>query len=381
MNLDGRIVVLGGYGNFGKRTCRALAKHGRGEIVIAGPSLENAEQLAEQLSTEFPRARISVAELDSRHPKFVRKLGVIAPIVVVHTAGPFQGQDYTVPEACITCRSHYVDLADARQFVHDIRTLDRHAQRRDVLLVSGASTLPGVSSAIIRRLHEGLTTISSIETSIVPAGCTARGRATIAAVLSYCGKPFRVLENGAWTTRHGWYDARLEHYPQYSRRVAVCDVPDLGLYPEYYEGVKTVTFHAGPESRAEHWALRFMAALTRAHLVRDWQRLATLFARIDSWFANGGDVGGMKLVLEGLDTAGRRARRTWNVTAIGDHGPEICCVPALVLAKKLFSGEISRRGAIPCIELIDLDDFDRETADFDIEWTIEESQEPCCTNT
>ena len=44
--------------------------------------------------------------------------------VVVHAAGPFQGQDYSVAECCIRQRQlHYLDLADDAAFVQGIDRL------------------------------------------------------------------------------------------------------------------------------------------------------------------------------------------------------------------------------------------------------------------
>ena len=72
--------------------------------------------------------------------------------VVVHAAGPFQGQDYAVARACIEARAHYVDLADARGYVCGIGALDEAARRSDVLVVSGASSVPALSSAVVDML-------------------------------------------------------------------------------------------------------------------------------------------------------------------------------------------------------------------------------------
>ena len=47
--------------------------------------------------------------------------------VLVHAAGPFQGQDYAVAELCIRHGVHYLDLADDAAFV---RGIDRLPMRR-----------------------------------------------------------------------------------------------------------------------------------------------------------------------------------------------------------------------------------------------------------
>jgi hypothetical protein len=378
MNIRGRILVLGGYGQFGQRISRALAATPGIEIVIAGRDPARAQALAAQLCREYPGSRVGAALVDIEHPLLARQVGAVAPIVVVHAAGPFQQQDYAVAEACLACRSHYVDLADARRFVASIGMLDRDARRRDVLLCSGASTLPGVSSAVVDELSADMSSVASIETSIVPAGQSRRGEATIAAVLGYCGKPFDALEKGAWTTRHGWLDNRLVDYPPFSRRVAVCDVPDLELFPQRYRDVETVTFHAGPESRCQLGALRIMASLARFGIVADWSRYARWLARADAlWVRCGTDVGAMQIRVSGHGTRGERLTRVWNLTARSNHGPQIPCIPAIVLARRLLAGAMSTRGAQPCLGLVDFRQITAELARFAIDWHVDEVHAPC----
>ncbi len=243
--------------------------------------------------------------------------------------------------------------------------------------MSGASSLPGVSSAVVDGLAAGLASIRSIETSIAPAGRSPRGEATVASVLSYCGKPFLRLENGAWVERHGWQDRRSIAYPAFERRVAACDVPDLELFPARYPGLETVTFHAGAESVWQQACLGLMASFARAGLVRDWSRHARLFTRLGRRAEHrGSDVGAMRVVVDGADRAGNRIRRTWDLTAGSNHGPQIPCVPAIAIARRLLAGELDERGAKACLGLADLDDFARETAGLDIDWKITEQALP-----
>src|SRR5205085_7961327 len=117
-----RVVVLGGRGEFGARVMRLL---GDGFTVLAP-------------------AR---AELDVTAADFAARLAALEPGVVVHCAGPFQSRDNAVASAALACNAHYVDLADARDFVVGIGALDREARARDRLVVSGASSVPGLSSA------------------------------------------------------------------------------------------------------------------------------------------------------------------------------------------------------------------------------------------
>ena len=368
-----RIVVLGGYGHFGGRICRALAKGGGAELVVAGRSVARSRAFAAGLRQSNPAGKVRSAVLDRSAASFERDLGALTPTIVVHAAGPFQDQDYRVAEACLRHGSHYVDLADGRRFVADFHRLDRDAKRCGVLLVAGASTLPAVSSAVVDRLGDGLASIERIETAILPANRTERGRGTIAAVFSYVGKEIPVLRDGEWTVGHGWLDVRKVDHPACGRWAGLCDVPDLELFPERYPSAKTVAFHAGLELGWQQWGMWLMAWLARLGIVSDWSSHACAFDRVSARLIDlGSDVGGMQVRVAGLDSVGKRVRRTWNLTAGSNHGPEIPCIPARVVATKLAGNELRQRGAMACMGLMSLEDFASVAAEFDIEWDIDE---------
>lgn len=371
-----RIVVLGGYGHFGGRICRGLARNCSAELVVAGRSSARGSSLVHALQEINPNGTFQSAVLDHSAPEFERDLGALEPSIVVHAAGPFQGQDYRVAEACLRLGSHYVDLADGRRFVTDFTRLDTAARRGGVLLVAGASTLPAVSSAVVDHLGSDMAVIDRIETAILPANRTERGRSTIAAVFSYVGKPIRVFRNGEWTRKYGWIDLRKVDHPTCARRAGTCDVPDLQLFPDHYQSVKTVTFHAGLELGWQQWGMWFMGWLARLGIVSDWSHHAGVFDRVSARLVSlGSDVGGMQVRVLGRDGAGSRIRRTWNLTAGSNHGPEIPCIPARVVATKLVGNELTKRGAVPCMGLMSLEDFASVAAEFDMQWNIDEQRD------
>ncbi len=369
------IVVVGATGHFGGRLCRRLVGERNTELVVSSRSQSSAQSLAAELQSLDPSATVHAAQLDQAAPYFEKALKDLQPDIVIHTAGPYQGQDYRVAKACIDCSSHYIDLADGRSFVQGFGSLHDRALQRDVLLVSGASTLPGLSSAVIEQFADRFAALHEIEISIAPAHQTPRGTGTIAAVLSYCGKPFEVLCDGNWITMHGWQNMRGQRYPTLGWRLSgACDVPDLGLLPGYVDELKTVTFHAALEAKWEQLALWTMGWLTRVGLVRNWTRLVPAFR----WLSNrliglGSDTGGMRIRLAGIDGEGLNKSVTWLLTARDNHGPEIPCSPALILARSLAAEQLAIRGAFPCLGLISLSEFDTEVAELAIDWTADES--------
>ena len=50
-------------------------------------------------------------------------------------------------------------------------------------------------------------------------------------------------------------------------------------------------------------------------------------------------------------------QRRFMIIARSGHGAYIPCMPAILLARRLAKGEVSQRGASPCLDLIDLDTY------------------------
>jgi hypothetical protein len=210
-----------------------------------------------------------------------------------------------------------VDLADGREFVRNFSTLSEQAAANDVLLVCGASTLPGLSSVVVSESLQMFSKLASVEISIAPAQQTPRGIGTMAAVLSYCGKPFNVFIENRWRRRYGWQDIKGIRYQDLGFRwAAACDVPDLDLFPLNIKSLETVTFHAALEAQWEQLALWLMAATVRMELVNGWSTYAGRFQKLSKKLLSlGSDGGGMQVTLGGTDAEGRSKTLEWVLTA------------------------------------------------------------------
>ncbi len=370
------IVIIGGTGNFGRRIVKRLVGEENTRLIITSRRKDQADKMLAALELSNPDQSVIAVSLDQFAVSFADDLAVLNPDIVIHTAGPYQGQGYQVAEACIACGAHYIDLADGRDFVLNFHQLDGRAKEAGLLLVTGASTLPGLSGAVFHHLAPEFDEILKVNISIAPAHQTPRGNGTIAAVLSYCGKPFEVLEDGSWKTLYGWHDIKRQWYPTLGRRYsAVCDVPDLALLPAIYPALDTVTFHAALEAWWEHLALWSMGWTTRIGLVKRWDAAIPLFRFIgEKLIRLGSTRGGMHIRLTGLDENRQHKIVSWYLTASQNHGPEIPCAPALVLARKLARGDISNRGAVTCFGQVTLEEFSREVEDLDISWEIQKQE-------
>lgn len=355
-----RTLVLGGYGNFGARICKALAGDPSIELLVGGRSRPRAQALS--IGLGGGARGVAVDHTDHGFAQVLRTLGVE---LLIHAAGPFQQQSYAVAQAAATAGAHYIDLADSRRFVCDFPlAMDAAFRTAGCVALSGASTVPALSSAVVDQLCLGWQRIDSIDLCIAPAQTAPRGRATLAAVLSYCGEAIPVWDGGRWQSRRGWAGPETVDFAHLPPRLgALCDIPDLELFPRHYRVTQRVMFRAALEVSLAQRAFAALAALRAAGLMAQPARLASVLnrgARLLDFL--GSARGGMVVRVEGADAHARAVRRSWHITAGNDHGPEIPCMAAILLARRMARGQGLPAGAHACVGLLPLAEFEPEFA-------------------
>jgi len=347
-----KALILGGYGNFGARIAEALTAEGF-SVLVNGRDAEKARHLVQKLPQGLAEAAIFdvqdglAAGLKRYHPR-----------VVIHTAGPFQGNDYHVAKACIAAGVHYLDLADARDFVTGFSALDADAKAVQVMAVSGASSVPALSSAVIEYYRAEFTQLECVDFGITPGQKAARGLATTKAIMGYIGKPLKPVMG---EPLYGWQNIRSVRYPTIGRRwLANCDIPDLDLFPQHY-GFRDIRFGAGLELGFMHWGLWLASWLIRAGIPLPLERMAQPLLQMSNVFdAFGTADGGMFVKLSGKGVDGLPHRREWYLEALDGDGPYIPSIPAIILAKKCLSGAGISSGAQACVGLVTLEEYLQE---------------------
>jgi hypothetical protein len=370
-----RIVLVGASGVFGQRLAAMIARWPDVVLVLAARDLGRLEAVAADLARSRPAAGIEVARLDRLKPDGLAALGAWA---VVDAAGPFQGQDHAFPRAVLAARAHYVDLADARDFVAGFEAaLDGQARAAKRWAITGASSTPALSHAALDAMTAGWTRIDRVEAAISPGARTPRGLSVIRAILGWAGAPVRVLAKGHWATRPGWGDPRRTPFPGLGRRwTGLAEVPDLDLLPDRFHVRRDAVFRAGLELSILHLGLWALSLARRARLVRTLEPLAVLLGEAAGLVAPlGSDRGGMVVSAEGLDADGVRRLARWSLCAEAGAGPSTPAAPAAATLRALLDGELGDPRAAPCVGLVGLGAILHELRDLPIRTRLE-SQSP-----
>jgi len=357
------VLIIGGYGNFGSYITKVLSEEPDLKITIAGRS----EAKARAFTAQHPNVDYVVTDITKNLHETLRK---VSPDIVIHTSGPFQGQGYNVAESCIAQGCHYIDLADGRDFVAHIDTLNQKAVRNNVTVISGASSVPSLSSAILNEYKSEFSKLVELDYGIATAQQTNRGLATTSAILSYVGKPVKTMINGKAQDVYGWQDMHYEDYPQLGKRLlSNCEIPDLELFPMAYPDLETVRFYAGTEMRLMHFGLWLMSWPVRWGWVKTLQPLGPMLLKAAYIFDRvGSSNSAFHMHMKGLGKGGKPHQKTVYILARDGHGPYIPCIPSIVLCRKMARTDKLKAGAYSGLGQVSLEEYLKAMAGLNIEY-------------
>jgi hypothetical protein len=358
-----KVVVVGGYGVFGSRLAELLLRDGH-VVWVAGRDLAKARELTNVIGGHPMGFDVHAT------PEKILDPG---PDIVIDATGPFQANQeysYRIPRLCLDSGVDYLDLSDDAQFTAGISTLDEAARKQDLRLLSGASSVPGLSSSVAAEFCRSFDEILLIDSVILPGNRAPRGASVIASIVSQLGKSSPVWRGGVWRDQSCWSARkRVRLAPDLSRTGYFIEVPDILLFPDFFRA-RSVMFRAGMELGLLNIALRVLGVLRRV-----WPfEVSPGRVRFMQWCANcllpfGTDRGGMSVTVVGRTGAGFK-QREWRMIAAAGDGPYIPCITARALLRRW---EQVAPGARPCLAELTLAEIEAAMSDLSVTTAVEET--------
>jgi NAD(P)-dependent dehydrogenase (short-subunit alcohol dehydrogenase family) len=358
-----RVLIVGGYGTFGGRLAQLLADEPRLTLIIAGRARERAEAFCKSL----PGAAAREALAFDREGDLEAALAAARPDVVVDASGPFQayqGDPYKLVRACIARGIDYLDLADASDFVDGIAQLDAAAKERGVCVLSGVSSFPVLTAAVVRRLSQRMSRLDSVTGGIAPSPYAGVGPNVVRAIASYAGHPVRLVRDGHAAVGIGLVETRRftiappGRLPLRPVRFSLVDVPDLQALPRLWPELKSVWMGAGSVPEILHRLLNVLARGVRLKLLPRLVPLAPLMHGAINVLRWGEHRGGMFVAVEGAGRDGRRIESSWHMIAEGDDGPLIPSMAAEAIIRQRLDGRRRAPGARAALRELELADYE-----------------------
>jgi Saccharopine dehydrogenase NADP binding domain len=363
------VLVLGGTGVFGHRIAANLAKRPELDLVIAARDGAAAAALVRTLGA----GRTASLAVDIGKADAVPRLLAAKPTVIVDTVGPFQTRNLALPRRCAERGIHYVDIADARSRVADIASLDAAARLEHAAIVSGASTVPAITTAIVDELAPNPREVVSIDVGITPGHRAKWGLATATAVLGYCGQRIPPVCGSADT--YGWGDLTSHLYPAPvgERWLSNVDTPERALWRARYPALEDAMIRAGLGIGVFHFGLSALSYGVRLGILPSLARFAKPLLKLaDVFEALSTDSGALHVRVMTRDAHARTTSREAVLVAEHGDGPQVPAAPAALVVKKLLGlpgyAPLEKRGAFPCIGILTREEILGELKDFSIRY-------------
>lgn len=358
-----KILILGGYGTFGGRLAHLLAEEERLTLFIAGRSIQKAKTFCEGL----PTGAQEVPVFFDRNANVEAQIREINPDIVVDAMGPFQayGEDpYRVVQACIANEVDYMDLADGSDFVKGIHQFDPEAKAKNIYILSGVSSFPVLTAAVVRKLSHDMTCVHTIKGGIAPSPYAGVGLNVIRAIASYAGKPVSLIRNGkpvkayALTETMRYTICPPGYLPLKNTLFSLVDVPDLKVLPEQWRELDSIWLGAGPVPEVLHRMLIGLSWLVRFGILPSLLPFASLFHFVTNTLRWGEHRGGMFVSIEGTTRDGQRIERSWHLLAEAGDGPLIPSMAVQALILQFLAGKMPSPGARPATQELEVSDYE-----------------------
>ena len=359
-----RVLIIGGYGTFGGRLAELLCRNKAISLFIAGRSESSARAFCRGLPSGASCEALAL-DRDRDMEAGIREVG---PDMVVDASGPFQayGDDpYRVVKSVLAAGAHYLDLADSPEFVRGIRQFDGTAKEKDLVVLSGVSSFPVLSAAMVRELTADFRRVVSITGGIAPSPYAGVGYNVIRAIAGYAGKRIPVRRKGRNASGRALLETRKfaiappGEVPLFPRKFSLVNVPDLQLLGDEWPEVRDVWMGAAPEPALLHCLLRWFAGLVRLRLVPSLSLLARLIHITANTARWGEHRGGMFVEVSGEDARGQAVTRSGHLLAEGHHGLYIPSMAAEAIIRNWLNGRPPRAGARPATSELELSDYKR----------------------
>jgi saccharopine dehydrogenase-like NADP-dependent oxidoreductase len=353
------VLLIGATGIFGQRLARHLAAFDGLHLVLTSREKSKAESLCKGIVKRGALASCDALAFDKAAGFGLFE--TVRPWLVIDASGPFQQLDFSCPMAALACGAHYIDLADARDYLVGFHALDKEARARGLVALAGASSTPALSSAALAAITTGWQRIDAVDIAITPGGKSDIGPAVLKAILSYAGTEIETFDDGQPSRVTAWTDSLRRDIPGLGkRRVAPVETADAALLSRHFNIRSRLRFHAGLESPIEQWGLVFLAHLRRLKLLRNLQPLAGVLLkarRLTQSFTT--DRGAMVVEAQGLDAQGRPVRAQWSLLAEKGDGPLVPMLPAAAALQALLANALPP-GAGACVAALPLAAVEQE---------------------
>ena len=184
--MEGKILIIGGYGAVGSTIAENLAAHYPGQIIVAGRSFTKAKILCDKV-----RGNLIPYKLDSTQPIDTELLKEIELVIMC-----IDQVDTAWVEYCLAKGIHYIDITADKDFIEKIESLKKKElpYRSSVILSVGLA--PGITNLLAQNIIQILPETKEINIFILLGMGEKHGDSAYKWTFDNLHKKYPILYNG-----------------------------------------------------------------------------------------------------------------------------------------------------------------------------------------
>ncbi|MEP0987112.1 saccharopine dehydrogenase NADP-binding domain-containing protein [Ekhidna sp.] len=198
-----KILVVGGYGDVGRRICLGLSEHYPDQVIAAGRSLEKARQFAASTGGKVLARQIDIAGVV---PNEELQDILLVIMVVDMPDAKFVHQCF---EQCV----HYIDITATYKLIEQIKDLNEMAIRHGATGIVSVGLDPGLSNLLAKHCVSYMEKVDHIDIHLLLGLGDNHGEASINWILDTIQRDYAILLNGRLTKVNSFRDGKQTQFP------------------------------------------------------------------------------------------------------------------------------------------------------------------------
>lgn len=328
---DAKILIVGGYGEVGRRLAAQLEATQPGCVTVAGRHPEQARNL--------PARKVDVDDVAS----IERALDGIDVVVAC-----IRQREPHLLRAAVRRGIAYTSIAPPRLAWPALEALRTEAKRTRARIILASGLSPGITSVLVRAAADRLGKVDTVETALMLSLGDAYGADSMAFLLEEVRHPYSVMVDGTEQTWNAFERSKLVTFPAPlgERRAYTMPFTDQFYYPATV-GAKTALARIALDPP---WLASVLSVLLRAGLRR-------ALAHRGGGAAIHGLIENLRRRYAGRDHYGlvvevRGAGRTIRSTLVGREQATATAAGAAAITEALWSREVEEPGVWLAEEVI-----------------------------
>lgn len=202
--MDGKILVVGGYGSVGRTISTALGTQFPGQVIAAGRNDRKARELAAETQQRVLPLALDVATAHERSDL----LNDVALVVMC-----IDQTDTRFVEHCLRNGTHYIDITATYDLLSHIEALDAEAKHHGATAILSVGLAPGLTNLLASHCQSVFDVMQRVDIFIMLGLGEVHGEASLRWVVENLHTAFWVKEGEMGKRGQGFTESRATVFP------------------------------------------------------------------------------------------------------------------------------------------------------------------------